>query len=1678
MGFDDFLDAMGKGLDKTVEGLNVVDRYINPFHQEQTLTPEGERRAAEAEKKGEKQFQGLLAPSLEESMAGMHWLYSNAISQPLSTLALQAKTAGTGDWKNSYFSSDAWVKAWEAAEHISPGQAAMLEDEEAKRAINSPLVYYKPAESYLPAGFSQLPEVQQQELLKEAGMPAVGNRFIEQRRKDSAWYKYGTGALDFGVVMLLDPTYLALKGAGSAYQRTVTMRRPAAGWSHADIDRMMAKGNVRKLMEGIWENRHDPQLLNNTTMAQRSAMGPRFGAIASTLNDPEELSLFVRTGMGDVRAMEELRIRNAQAAERIDAQLSRLPALDLAHSRLGAMGKPGAQRLIEVEMERLNTAKNADMVLMQRYNEILEHADELDQLHASRWSIDRARTRTEAQAEYLAGPARGGPRAVTLRPGAGPVQFGRVGFGMTQAGARPYVPRTIETGLVKSTLWGAGDFFSGPVTLVRMIKEAHPNGYMHLDRIDNDSIRELRGYVARIPGIREETRRNIVNDYLRTTAEAERLGMLDDLGRMGAAKVAQRYGFEPEYGQELYRQHMKLRQGEIDNMKRYSAALRDPDAVAAGAPLHIDEFTAEGGKVALSPFTVTRLVNGHTFQNLDEMGKVLARHGSALKAIRASTGNVRDAVARSADYMTYLWKFTTLFRLGYIPRVLGDDVAGQIARLGAVSMAMRAGWGVRNLVSNGARWIAKPALQAREDVSRAGAAYADDEMKILLGEMRPLEGRLKALEQQLEIDLRTAFRRHQAAQAKLAGMDEASLASSVEGAKKLAALKTFTKQREQHLRQAEARLAAGPSPGKTAALAKMKDQHDFLLRYRDLASRAADDYAAQQVKVRQGDQPINIDGQVFPAAFGGKPGEYYHAQVSADESIGNMMNTNKAILQGNLERSFDHGAKPISAAQDPVEHLKAWTHAINNQIMQDPLEKMIVSGKIRTPEEAVEWMTKNAHGVAYRKRLPRMIDTEDIARSQFYEVEQYLHTPEIRMKAMEEGGVTPAWLDKAVPLIDRPDVHVGQVGSTQLRHASVADRVIQQWFKVAATIPANRMSRHPLFNQLYEGHLNTIVSSRKRQGSWTGTATVEDVEQIARSARNLALRDTRRLVFDIAHRSDAAAALRFVSPFFSATAESFQRWGRILADRPEIVGYAANWYNAPLRLGAMQDADGNAIREDGKSYDPVTGKWRMVPKADRYIVTRVPKWVAESPLGKAFNITEAGGKLALSQNSINMVTQGDPWFNPGVGPVVQIPVNEWVLDKPKQAELARELGILPYGPQGADGPLSRAAFLASPKTVRDFLTAWDTSDERYQSIKLQITQRAIYEHEELGKPMLSAQEIADRTRNYWLFSATSAFLQPMATQRKDPYQFFRDQYNNLRRNNPLTADDEYLRRYGESHFIFAQEVSKSQGIPPTMKAVDLTKKWGKLIEKNPELAPLVIGPDGSGPFSREAYAYELNNPLVPGGAEMMRSKMTADEALKENQKRLGWAKYTKKMNELTAKLHGAGFASFDDEGAEDFKDDKRAWTMLYSEPLYPDGSVNPYYNEEWSKDFFTMDVRKYDRLIPGLTALARSDLAKEPGRSDLRVLQQYLGGRQALLEELNARYESKRAELQARGLKGNAPKTLAAQDNADLRYQWAHFVDGLVESDTRFGDLYHRYLSRDLDIDAEAEVEAEAVEEG
>lgn len=1583
-----------------------------------------------------------MSQPLEGVMHGINWVYDNGISQPISTFLLMgAQNENLGD-VGGFFSADSWSRTWDAANNISPGEAigvmGATDSAGAGAVVNSPLMYAAPPLSDLPPGWADMSPEEQQEFLRGAGMPAVGNQEIEKLRREHEMFTFATGAMDFAFRWWADPVVLAGKAAGTAKELAITKPRPKGGWSPGQIDGLMADSTMAKAQAYLWENRADPALINNLSMFKKSALGPRAGSIVSRLQSPEEVNLFLRTSLGDEAARLTLMKRNREAAWRLDQDVSRLGNAELSLPRVIGHGNTRAQLMIENRIDELTQRVNADTDLVARYDAMLAHYGELDAINLTRFSFARAERRTAAGAAYKTGPALGTNKA---RPG----------------------------GLAKSRVY-AKDFFGPSLTVVRSFKEAHPNGMMALDDLHPEAIDELRGQIARIPGIGPNIRGELLNKYLKTTTEGERLAQVEEIQKLAVNKIAEKHGLTADEARALYRQYEARILDGKERLRRYSAGTHPDEKI------HLDEFLDSGGQLALHPNMATKLVNDHILIDLAALDTTLARHASAFSALRTSAVGNPDWIVNGMDWFSHLWKFGTLFRLGYIPRVLGDDIAGQTARLGAATMTARAGWGVKNLATNLAHWRPASHLQAQEATAREGIKFIDEELRPLQREAEYHRGEIRVRKQVAQADLRRARDRHRRAVNALNATGPETHARSLVARQKLVDKRAADVSRlERHFESV--------GSGKADRLSRLDDQITELQTQRAASLDAADGLklAAERGfhQARRTYREVKAGkGVVMPAAFSGERGEYYMKMISSDDSLRTLLQRNKQMIHSNLQKSFGNSGVAISYPQNEALFVQAWHKAINHQIMQDDFARLAVQGK--SIDEMTRWLTHTPRGRAYHKRLGiKYSPPERIAASVWHEVDEYMPAMSGVREAALKGEANTEYLAELAKTGQHPlNVHTTQLGEALAGSNSMSrgmDRVTDWWYKWAASIPADRMSRHPLFNQLYEGHAKALTQQRLKQldemaargeraAALRGKIELRDASDLAETARRLALKDTRKLVFDIAHRSDAAHMLRFMSPFFAATTEAWQRWARIIADRPQTVGYASIIFNAPISVGWMQDMDGNRIQRDGTAMtiDPKTGKAvkRLVPKGERYIMARVPKFVAEGPVGKAFGL-DASKDLKISQDSMHLVTQGDPFFNPGTGPIVAIPVNEFVKDKPKQAEIARRLGILPFGPTAGsplfgDTPLGRAADLSMPQTVKNFLTAYDTTDERYQRVKLQIMQQAAYEHAEKGKPMPSAREIADRTKQYWLDSAVWSFVQPAATQRPDKYQFFRDQYNNLRRQDPMTADQKFLERFQESYFIFAQATSDNKiGAQATQAAVELSKRYEQQLAEHPELGALIIGPEGNGPFSPEAYTYQLTHPLVPGGSEMQRTKLSAEEAMKENQRRLGWAKFTAMQNTLTAQLHSAGYRTFADKGAEQFAAQRSAAVVLYGDPLLPDGSENPFYNEEWSKDFHSFDARKYDRLIPGLTDVAYSDMANNPNRSDLRTLQTYLEARKHVMSALAAR--------KAAGGAG----TLKAKANKDLAATWAYLVDGLREQDTRFGDLHSRYLFRDMGVDVD-----------
>jgi hypothetical protein len=136
---------------------------------------------------------------VDKLASGAHWLYSEGISQPLSTYFLTAGKAVTGGGVGTLFDSEEWAESYDKAERISPGQAA---------ANFGATVGTQLRET------GELPFFQEQ----SEDSQRITERMLYDTEywRDKAGWKYtaGSGAADFSMVLGLDPSTYIIGGVG------------------------------------------------------------------------------------------------------------------------------------------------------------------------------------------------------------------------------------------------------------------------------------------------------------------------------------------------------------------------------------------------------------------------------------------------------------------------------------------------------------------------------------------------------------------------------------------------------------------------------------------------------------------------------------------------------------------------------------------------------------------------------------------------------------------------------------------------------------------------------------------------------------------------------------------------------------------------------------------------------------------------------------------------------------------------------------------------------------------------------------------------------------------------------------------------------------------------------------------------------------------------------------------------------------------------------------------------------------------------------------------------------------------------------------------------------------------------------------------------------------------------
>lgn len=752
----------------------------------------------------------------------------------------------------------------------------------------------------------------------------------------------------------------------------------------------------------------------------------------------------------------------------------------------------------------------------------------------------------------------------------------------------------------------------------------------------------------------------------------------------------------------------------------------------------------------------------------------------------------------------------------------------------------------------------------------------------------------------------------------------------------------------------------------------------------------------------------------------------------------------------NKERFAKTGAW-VDITPDMPTHMDEWLRAINLQFGQDDLFRMVA----QDPEKANAWL-KTAQGKKHAAELgPHGREPDDLVRKVELLLDQYVPAEGgIRDKFIRGEQVLSKDLNAALPKNAFPVVHGEEVRvllpkERHLTASAMVDNMIAKSFNRFATIPTDVLANHPIYLMAQRARMKELVDKElafRLEGGLDETITAKDLNQMLSKSDQLARKDITQVVYDPT-RTSATEGLRFAAPFLSAHIDGLQRWSGLIAEKPQLVSRASQIYGAPVAANMITDKNGNHVDQSGyASIKDAKGKVverKFVPLTDRIFHLRYP---GQNP------DKQSKGDIPISLDAMNVIAPGDPWFNPGGGPLVQVGGNVIAKQVPAAGEFLQWAKVLPFGP-------SDTMTAITPKWMREAYTAYtagDAGNEKYQTALLAVHNKQQADWRRGGskgaKP--SWKQAEKEAKSFMFLEALTAFTTPAQTMETPltgtPYQFYVDQYKQLLETDPQDAKDIFWDRYGEDYYQFTTSLSKSMGIAPTIEAVYTSQEYKDMIELDPDLAGFVMSQRDRGEFSSTAYAVQMDQLI---GGERVRSKLTAEQAAKANDAQAGWTKYSAMMNQVDSLLLKVGFKSYQEKGAEKFALLKKGVQSMVAEQ-YP----------AWDEDFNQVDMGKVPRRIESLSRLVVDPrLANDPLRTDVKVMRQYLMIRAVFKQKLTdlglqqITYGAGAAPTQ----EGLPAAALGSDEARILGTQWRRAQMAFVNQDTQFGDMFHRYLSND-----------------
>ena len=766
-----------------------------------------------------------------------------------------------------------------------------------------------------------------------------------------------------------------------------------------------------------------------------------------------------------------------------------------------------------------------------------------------------------------------------------------------------------------------------------------------------------------------------------------------------------------------------------------------------------------------------------------------------------------------------------------------------------------------------------------------------------------------------------------------------------------------------------------------------------------------------QPKHRLGTGTFKIEGSNmdFSEMYGGPNADYLRWLTSShptwDATVGEaaqrLHNTGTAIRSGNY------------GTIDPfdVTHTRAYIHYVRDQIMSDPVGRMVVQG--RDLDEVSRWLDSTPQGLAHMRAL-HIGDPDRHVAEIASEVRTMLPTDEMRDAAVK-GQFTAKTIEKAMPNAGTRPAVPGAIGTSLHSGDPITNWLRNSMDKImhwTGTLPDDALVRHPFVNEMYKHRLTDAVQRfiqiRGRD------ITPEELGELQEGAMRGARKDMQNTLYDVSRFNDAGHTLRFVSPFFNAWWNAMSSWSHLFMENPTLLSrtYQAKraLWNSPFAVNTTtgQKADVNT------------------PWDETAFVIHLPKGLA-GHLGGLSDIP-IDAKTLISPTYIDAIG------NPGFGPVVAVPVNQLVKDHPSLMNDAVVRSMLNEMVDKNSMAQLLPSGVRDVATLSQILTGSPDDSQKYASTVWSIYQDQMYDYlngQRSQKPTI--KDVQNQAKYLTVLDLVANRLMPLGFKPASAHANLIEEYHAMLDKDPKNARQDFYDKYGKAALVFTQSLTTDPtGIPATVGADQLVKKYADDIAMFPELGAVVVGPQGNGNFDQMAYDWQV--------AKGLRKQLTPDEAAAQADVNLGWAQYSQVHAAAMAQLQARKLDSLNDPRAKDIKAGVTNFVARLADPN------DQLYNPNWYKEYGSFNQADYQNRITSLLKIAQDPrLLSNQTRSDIRSLQTYSQLRDKIYAELQQ----------------SSNKSINAAHNQKIAKELDDGIATLMREDTKFGQLYERYLSKD-----------------